>query len=81
MSSAGARARATTSRAMAHPVHQAVARRHRAAVTDAVTLYGWRLTELGHVDSAGALGPCALCRKPIVRYGMYGKPLCGRCGA
>ncbi len=81
MSSAGARSRAMTSRAMQHPEHQRAARVRRAAVTDAVTLYGWRLTERGNLGTADELGPCMGpgCKTRHVRYGPNGRPLCGRC--
>ena len=80
MSAAGARSRAMTSRAMTNETHQRIARVRRAAVTDAVTLYGWRLSELGNLGDGGTIGPCALCRTRIIRYGPTGRPLCGRCG-
>lgn len=79
MSAAGARARSANSRAMGHPSHQRAARVHRAAVTDAVTLYGWKLTERGYLGDGDVLGPCARCRMRHVRYGPTGKPLCPRC--
>lgn len=79
MSSAGTKARAANSRAMAHPSHQRQARVHRAAVTDAVTLYGWRLSELGHLGDGVTTGPCARCQTRHERYGPQGRPLCARC--
>lgn len=74
-----ARIRQGNAHAMAHPSHQRATRVHRAAVTDAVTLYGWRLTERQHLSDGNVIGPCARCQARHVRYGPTGRPLCPRC--
>lgn len=40
---------------------------------------GWRISVGGRVDSGGVVGPCAGCRRPTVRYGARGRPLCIAC--
>jgi hypothetical protein len=40
---------------------------------------GWRLGAIGGVGLAMVVGPCARCRRPTVRYGRWGRPVCDDC--
>lgn len=41
---------------------------------------GWTITPAARPDTGQHTGPCAACRKPTVRYGPPGRPLCPSCG-
>jgi hypothetical protein len=60
-------------------VHQKVMRLRRAVITDAVTLYGWTLTEHGNLSTGVTTGPCARCSRPTRKYGPNANPLCQDC--
>lgn len=40
---------------------------------------GWQVTEHGRPELGNRVGPCGRCRRPCVRYGPTGGPLCLGC--
>lgn len=41
--------------------------------------HGWQVTADGRPELGNRVGPCARCRRPCVRYGPTGQPLCLGC--